>query len=111
MPFLKIRAMSCRFLPVVALLFSLSAAGAEPGGTDTGRESINPGVPWPATDALGRELPLTLDEIDNLVERLRDEVVDSGFDADYALNERGRILDGLADRLFSRFLMSRPDQG
>ncbi len=59
----------------------------------------------------GRELPLTLDEIDNLVERLRDEVVDSGFDADYALNERGRILDGLADRLFSRFLMSRPDQG
>ena len=52
MPFLKIRAMSSLFLPVVALLFSLSAAGAEPGGTDASRESINPGVPWPATDAL-----------------------------------------------------------
>ena len=59
----------------------------------------------------GRELPLTLDEIDDLVERLRDEIVYSGFDADYALNERGRLLEGLADRLFSRFLMSRPDQG
>lgn len=59
MPFLKLRTMSSRFLPVVALLFSLSAAGAAPGGTDTDRDSINPGVPWPATDALGRELPLT----------------------------------------------------
>ncbi|MBY0564691.1 MAG: hypothetical protein K2P58_10935 [Hyphomonadaceae bacterium] len=59
----------------------------------------------------GRELALTLDEIDDIVERLRDEVVHSGFDADYALNARGRILEGLADRLFSHFLMSRPQQG
>jgi hypothetical protein len=62
------------------------------------------------TPPQGRELALTLDEIDDLVERLRDEVVHSGFNADYELNERGRILEGLADRLFSRFLMSRPEQ-
>jgi hypothetical protein len=63
------------------------------------------------TAARGRELALTLNEIEDLVERLRDEVVHSGFDADYALNERGRILESLADRLFSHFLMSRPDEG
>jgi len=57
-----------------------------------------------------RELLLSLDEIDDLVERLRDEVVFSGFDAKYALNERGRILEGLADRLFSRFLTPGPDR-
>lgn len=51
--------MSSRLLPVVALLFSLSIAWAESGSIDAGRESINPGVPWPATDALGRDLPLT----------------------------------------------------
>jgi hypothetical protein len=56
------------------------------------------------------ELLLAMDEIGDLVERLRDEVVFSGFDANYALNERGRILEGLADRLFSHFLMSGPDQ-
>ncbi|KAF0175167.1 MAG: hypothetical protein FD124_3309 [Alphaproteobacteria bacterium] len=58
----------------------------------------------------GYEIALTLDEIDDLVELLRDEVVFSGLDADYALNSRGRILEDLADRLFSRFLMSTPDQ-
>jgi hypothetical protein len=57
-----------------------------------------------------RELALTFNEIDDLVERLRDEVVHSGFDADYALNERGRILEGLADRLFSSILISRPNR-
>jgi hypothetical protein len=56
------------------------------------------------------ELSLSLDEIDDLVERLRDEVVVSGFDANYALNERGRILDGLADKLFARFLASDTEQ-
>ena len=34
----------------------LAAAGQ---GQDSGSVLINPGVPWPATDALGRELPLT----------------------------------------------------
>ena len=52
------------------------------------------------------ELSLTPDEIDDLVEQLRDEVVASGFDANYVLNERGRILEELADKLFSRFLTS-----
>ena len=28
-------------------------------GQESGPALINPGVPWPATDALGRELPLT----------------------------------------------------
>ncbi len=28
-------------------------------GQDSGSILINPGVPWPATDTLGRELPLT----------------------------------------------------
>ena len=37
-----------------AFLAFLAAAGAGQGA-----EEINPGVPWPATDALGRELPLT----------------------------------------------------
>jgi hypothetical protein len=52
------------------------------------------------------ELSLSLDEIDELIERLRDEVVVTGFDADYDLSGRGRILQGLADRLFARFLGS-----
>ena len=42
-----------RFL-VGVLLPSLIFAGLGKGA-----EGINPGVPWPATDALGRELPLT----------------------------------------------------
>ena len=37
-----------------AFLAFLAAAAAGQGA-----EEINPGVPWPATDALGRELPLT----------------------------------------------------
>jgi len=55
------------------------------------------------------ELSLSLDEIDDLVERLRDEVVVTGFDTNYALNERGRVLEGLADKLFARFLASDTD--
>ena len=51
---LKIPAMRSRFFVVLAMSFSFAAVVA---GAD--RESINPGVPWPATDALGRELPLT----------------------------------------------------
>ena len=45
-----------------------------------------------------------------LVERLREEVVVTGFDDNYALNERGRVLESLADKLFTRFLASDTDQ-
>ncbi|MEY3479281.1 MAG: hypothetical protein RIQ71_56 [Verrucomicrobiota bacterium] len=58
MPYLKIRAMSSRFLAVLGALLSFFAAWTDSGCAETVRESINPGVPWPATDALGRELPL-----------------------------------------------------
>ena len=39
----------------LGLLFGITASGQNP-------EAINPGTPWPATDALGRSLPLA-DEV------------------------------------------------
>ena len=40
-----------RFLFLMVFVFLMA--------TGYGVDGINPGVPWPATDALGRELPLT----------------------------------------------------
>lgn len=50
-------------LLVFVILLSLlaSAPGATPGSTAP-TASLNPGVPWPATDALGRRLPMS-DEV------------------------------------------------
>ena len=51
--------MKCLLLSAVLVFFAAIVRSEEPVAAAGGRESINPGVPWPATDALGRELPLT----------------------------------------------------
>jgi len=51
--------MKCLLFSAVLVLFAAIVRSEEPVAAAGGRESINPGVPWPATDALGRELPLT----------------------------------------------------
>lgn len=48
----------------------------------------------------GGVLALTADDADDLRELLLEEVVRVGFDADYVLTSRGRVLDALCDRLF-----------
>jgi hypothetical protein len=45
-------------------------------GQDSGFILINPGVPWPATDALGRDLPLTAE----VGPPKKDRVVSKPFD-------------------------------
>ena len=45
-----------RCLGAILVWAFLAVAG---WGQESGPALINPGVPWPATDALGRELPLT----------------------------------------------------
>ncbi len=48
---------------------------------------------------VGGVLELGADEADDIRELLLEEMVRAGFDADYALTERGRIIDALCDRL------------
>lgn len=54
------RCLTCRPWPGLLALSCLLAGPMAFGQTDT--NSVNPGTPWPATDGLGRELPLA-DEV------------------------------------------------
>jgi hypothetical protein len=52
------KSMKLRLALIFLVLSSATVVLAGVADVGSGRESINPGVPWPATDALGRELPL-----------------------------------------------------
>jgi hypothetical protein len=58
LPHCNQKSMNLRLALIFLVLSSATIVLARVADVESGRESINPGVPWPATDALGRELPL-----------------------------------------------------
>jgi hypothetical protein len=58
LPHCNQKSMNLRLALIFLVLSSATVVLAGVASVGSGRESINPGVPWPATDALGRELPL-----------------------------------------------------